>query len=77
MKQSLNVNLSSLSFPDSEDVAFLKQHGVPLTVTQRKDYDEYYIDKDDVLSEVSLSDLQKISNSFNVEVTPSGIIISN
>jgi hypothetical protein len=67
MFYKMNCSLEDVTLPDLDDVEFLRNNGVPVEVTQRKNYDEYYINNDEVRCEISMSQLKELSTRFTVE----------
>jgi len=60
----------------SEQVRFLRENSVPITVHQRKNYDEFTIYESSIDIDVTVSDLMKVAQEFDVKVDYNEVYIS-
>ena len=68
MAEIFRVDLDNLGFVDTDDINTLRSLGIDVQVTQRKDYDEYYIDSKNMEVAFCLNGLINLSKYFSVDL---------
>ena len=67
----------NLLLPSKGELELLSSLGVDLIATQRKGYDEYYVDTSPILVELSLPELMRISQEFRVILEDQMVVIGD
>ena len=75
MKYKLNFGLHSIGLLDWEDAEFLKSI-LPVELTRRKTFEEFYVDTKEFTAEVSMKDLLDLSKWFAVKIDCGYVSIS-
>ena len=76
-KFKIQIDTSCLGIIEGDEKRFLSAYVDERSFTQRKNYDEYYVESDGVLKELEVSDLCIMAEHFKVVVDIDLVILES